>query len=518
MAYFKRNGLVLSGVSEKDGVKTENVKHISPTPNVKLNTQPLNVKDLTPVTVKQESVKYAVQNTVKDEPQSFKKETVKSDAITIDNKTLDIIINRLTIAIERKIVEAIEKIKQELNVKYESLIVKPHFMEAESDTVKQMCNPVSFSGAIIPTTESEPKTNYCNPCKWLNVKQTSVKENTVNANNKNQQTHFTLAEINEILTEDTLSADNKNQEEHFTLTEIKETVSENTISENKEPKIETPHQIQSLELTDDEYIEQELSEIENEDEQEEKVQEEVQEEKNNAPNAETIPIQELEKQIHTTLQSEIKNKNSLLIEEEEELEEQEYKWVESELLKNIEKNCQNNNAHLFKNTLRNWSLDHTKNVNWISVRLRSLTESMIKLSNYNRIDKHTLLCITDAFNRLIKSNAFKNLPDNYPFSELIKELCVKLNRLVQSNSYSEQIRFTLSPELKSRLISTRYEMQNYFPAMKFSELDFTEEKSPLEIFKSDNNEEEEPKTERKIKDWQYRYRAMKKEKELNKAA
>src|ERR1017187_9128402 len=110
-------------------------------------------------------------------------------------------------------------------------------------------------------------------------------------------------------------------------------------------------------------------------------------------------------------------------------------------------------------------------------RLRCLIESMIRLSNYSRIDKNTLLCISDAFNRLVQSKAYKNLPDNFAYTELIKELCIKLNSLVQSNTCEEQIRFTLSPKLKSNLISTRYKMLNIFSPMKFSELDFTEEKS-----------------------------------------
>ncbi len=170
----------------------------------------------------------------------------------------------------------------------------------------------------------------------------------------------------------------------------------------------------------------------------------------------------------------------------------------------------NSNEHLFKEQLRYWDAGLVLNVNWISERLLCLLESMIKLSNYNKIDKHTLLCLTDAFNRLIRSKAYKNLPDNYPFIALIKELREKLNRLVQSNEYSEQLKFTLSSELKSRLISARYEMLDYFQKLKFSELDFTEEKTFLE-------KDQDEKMNGEKKGWQIRYEALKR-KQLREAA
>ncbi len=448
MAYFKRNGLVLSGGSDTSDLKYE-----------------------TPVIVKTENLKDSVHAIVKGEMKFSEKEIVKSDAIAIDDKIRDSIISRLTIVMTGKLNQAIEKIKNELNVKYENPIVKPDFTEsiAAKDNTQLFCNYISFNGVLNSTTENKYHKNYCYPSEELIVKRASVPENAITANPENQ-------------------------EADFTLTEIKDTSFKNSESENKETQeeqtAEIPHQMEVLELADDE---DELDE--------------EQEAENIIPNIGLSQIQESEQKINKQ-DTELENKSSSAVEQEET---QEYKRLESKFIKSIEKNYLNNNEHLFNEPLRYWNGSHAVNVNWISVRLRCLLESIIKLSNYNKIDKHTLLCITDAFNRLIKSNAFKNLPDKYPYSGLIKELCIKLNRLVQKSEYSEQIKFSLSTEIKSRLISIRYEMLNYFPASKFSELDFIEEKNLLGKNEKNENEKENEKKTAIKNNWRIRHEAMKRQ-------
>ena len=428
MAYFKRNGLILSGKTEIGFLKYE-----------------------TPVIVKEDTVKCnSPIPEVKYEKEAVKvKQRLRSDTIAIDQRTLDAIVNIITIAMEKKLQQELAKAKQELIVKYESLIVKPDFAISSTaeDIVKQFCNPVSFTGLKRQTNENEPKIKYCNASERLIVKYPTLAENTISPLNKNQQEHFTVAPIKEaeLIATPYEKEDNDDwQEEEETETEEQESL--------------IPDQVQALPLASDEE----------QDEEEER---------------------------------------------EDEEEEEPYQWIESKIIKSIEKNYVNSKEHLFKEPLRYWDAGLVKNVNWISERLLCLTESMIKLSNYNKIDKHTLFCITDAFNRLVKSKAYMNLPDNYPFIELIKELCIKLNRLVQSNEYSEQLKFSLSSELKSRLISARYEMLDYFQKSKFSELDFTEEKTLLE--KHQEDQDEKMKSEKK--GWQVRYEALKR-KQLREAA
>lgn len=69
------------------------------------------------------------------------------------------------------------------------------------------------------------------------------------------------------------------------------------------------------------------------------------------------------------------NKSPLTKEQYEELEEPEYKWVESKFIKSIEKNQQESNEYLFKEPLAYWNIDKVIKINWISIRLRCLLES-----------------------------------------------------------------------------------------------------------------------------------------------
>ncbi len=361
MAYFKRNGLVLSGTTETSNVKYE---------------RPVNVKTV--------NVKYAnsFSHRVKDEDQSSEKARVKSNLLTLDEKTMEAFIIRLIPAMERKIVQEMETVKQELNAKYESLIAKTYFTENDKikDTVKQRCNPIAYTGTILSP--------------------------------------------------------------YFTIAETEEAIPENPAANEQKTDIE---------------------------------------------------------------QVGVENKKPLAAKQYEEEEEPEYKWVESQFIKSIEKHQEESNAYLFKEPLAYWNIDKVIKINWISTRFRCLLESIIKLSNYSKIDSHTLLSITDAFSRLTQSNAFRSLPDNYPYTELIKEIYIKLNRLVQKGSYSEQVKFSLSMQLKSRLISIRSELLPYFPAMKFSELDFAEKNSALDW----NEKEEQEEKIKPKKDWEYGFEVWK---------
>ncbi|MHB8261010.1 MAG: hypothetical protein ACYDCN_05300 [Bacteroidia bacterium] len=492
-------------------VKPDTVKYPTEVPTIKYEAQALSVKDATqhnvkPVSVKQDTVKYPTEIltvkdttqheakpiTVKDATQhEVKPVTVKSISEAVSNdKAIEAMLSHFMITMEQKFNQAIDNLKQEFSVKYDSLIVKPHFTETESDTVKdaqdktQLCRPVSFSGAIIPTTESLTKIKYCAPCKGLSVKQISVTENT-------------------------LSADDKSQQEHFTVSEIKEEP-KNTLSENKEEAQQVNEQTQASELPEQVKV-LELADDENKNQQEHFTIPEIEE---------TIPKNTLsENKEVDILMVEPENKSAPVIQVKEEKREEEqkeieqpFKWVEPKLICLIEEKVAcTNEEEMLKDPLRYWSLDQTRYMFWMGKRLRCLIESIIRLSNYNRIDKNTLLCITDAFTRLVQSKAYKNLPDNFPYTELIKELCIKLNSLVQSNTCEEQIRFTLSPKLKSTLIITRYKMLDIFSPIKFSELDFTEEKSMQEMYAERAEQEQQNEEQRGIrKDRKIRAEALRK--------
>ncbi len=448
MAYFKRNGLVLSGKSE-----TGNVKYNAPALVLEQNANTMIRPIVKSEDKKDETVKYVL-----DEPKVKYEKKSETPAVKFvsenipDLEVLQATLDRFMASMERKFDQAFENIKQELAVKYESLIAKPDLTE---------------NSAFL----NEPKINYCNPCE--NIKYAfDVKE-------KNVQMEET-----------------KEDEDHHQVKFMELYSNDDNINEDELLELEQNERLAG----NDEQEEDENEELEAEEEYEEESEENIE------LSADALYIKELEKQL-------VELKEALLsraqpIEEEEP--EQEYKRIESSLVKQIEKNYEKNNTESpFKNPIKYWNIDEIMNMNWINVRLRSIIESMIKLSNYSHIDKNTLLCLIDAINRLVKSNTFKSLPENYPHRELIKELYIKLNSLTR-NTFTERPKFVLSVELKSRLIAIRHQMIQYTPAMKFSEMDFTE-KNYLHPLKNDDP------LPRKKKDWEYRYEEMKREKLRNAA-
>lgn len=203
-------------------------------------------------------------------------------------------------------------------------------------------------------------------------------------------------------------------------------------------------------------------------------------------------------------------KSFLNIEKEQKDEnEPRYKWINSKLIGLIEKKYEQNSGGIkTKEPFDYWQYEDAKRIVWVNSRFRCLAESLIKLSNYSRIDQHTLLCVTDAFKRLVTSATFNKLPNDYPFKELIVELFIGLNKTLEEKRDLKMLAFKLTKERKAQLICIRHQLMLHTTEIKFSEIDFVEEKPHQEKaqqFISNKNETE------KKSDWRYRYEALKKQ-------
>ena len=203
-------------------------------------------------------------------------------------------------------------------------------------------------------------------------------------------------------------------------------------------------------------------------------------------------------------------KSSLNIEEEPKDEnEPRYKWINSKLISLIEKKYEQNSGGIkAKEPFDYWQYEDAKRIVWVNTRFRCLAEGLIKLSNYSRIDQHTLLCITDAFKRLITSTTFNKLPNDYPFKELIIELFIGVNKMLTEKGHLKMLAFKLTKERKAQLICIRHQLMLHTAEIKLSEIDFIEEKTHEEKVQqliSSKNETE------KKNDWRYRYYALKKQ-------
>jgi len=207
-------------------------------------------------------------------------------------------------------------------------------------------------------------------------------------------------------------------------------------------------------------------------------------------------------------------KSRVKIEEEQKEEtESSFKWINSKLISLIEKKyAQNFGGIKIKEPFDYWEYEEAKCIVWVNTRFRCLAESLIKLSNYSRIDCHTLLCITDAFKRLVTSATFNKLPSDYPFKEFIIELFHGLNKMLADKGHLNMLAFKLTKQRKTQLICIRHQLMLRTPEIKFTEIDFIEEKvhenKVLQITYGIN------KTEKR-NDWRLRYESLKRQGLLN---
>jgi len=152
-----------------------------------------------------------------------------------------------------------------------------------------------------------------------------------------------------------------------------------------------------------------------------------------------------------------------------------YKCVLSKMIYSIADYIDNSEAlFMFQHPGDYWGIHTLLTVKWVSLRLRCLLESLIKLSNYSAVDCDNVIKVKEVFTALIDSGEFKKLPPNYPFTKLIKELEQKLALIAKQHKHSESIRFRLTTNRKVELIGIRFMLADFVPAIKFSEIDFAE--------------------------------------------
>ncbi len=152
-----------------------------------------------------------------------------------------------------------------------------------------------------------------------------------------------------------------------------------------------------------------------------------------------------------------------------------YECVLSKMIYSIADYIDNSEALLmFQHPGDYWGIHTLLIVKWVSLRLRCLLESLIKLSNYSVVDYDNILKVKETFTALISSSQFKRMPSNYPFTMLIEELEQKLALIAKLHKHCESIRFRLTVNRKVELIAIRFMLADFVPPIKFSEMDFTE--------------------------------------------
>lgn len=108
---------------------------------------------------------------------------------------------------------------------------------------------------------------------------------------------------------------------------------------------------------------------------------------------------------------------------------------------------------------------------WVSERYRCLVEVLLTFSEMKRIELDDLKEVCNAFTDVLRSKYFKSLHPSFPYIDEINQLRerIKTTCLKSSGGF---IKYRLSKDQKQILIVTRFELSQFVPKIKFSELKF----------------------------------------------
>ena len=181
---------------------------------------------------------------------------------------------------------------------------------------------------------------------------------------------------------------------------------------------------------------------------------------------------EVEKEIDSVDEISTDLESRSKIEQQEETE-QEYEWVKSNFLQAIETDFEESYAGDV------WD-SHDPNVIWVNERLRCVMENVVRLSEYNTIDRETITRLSDALNRIVESHSFNNLTSDYPFLKITRELAERMNVLRKEIS-GDKIPLRINLKTKAKLVSLCYQMKDNVPLLKFNDMTFAEEHNEKNI-------------------------------------
>ncbi len=154
---------------------------------------------------------------------------------------------------------------------------------------------------------------------------------------------------------------------------------------------------------------------------------------------------------------------------------QPYQQVYSRLLEAVQECLDSNNyTFVFENPDQYWGTYAIQPVKWVSLRLRCLLENMLRLSNMPSIPNETLVLLRDSFADMVAARPYRQLPADYPYTALVKEIIHNLDRILYNVKPKGDTRFRLTLNRKASFIACRFTLAAMVPLVKFRELSFSE--------------------------------------------
>jgi hypothetical protein len=159
-----------------------------------------------------------------------------------------------------------------------------------------------------------------------------------------------------------------------------------------------------------------------------------------------------------------------------------FQWVSSRFNDSVEelseKDC---NVNMFHAPQRYLSAGEKEKVVWVSIRLRSLLESLLKLHRGCNTLCSQLLWVRKAFTAMQGATEFKELPAKYPYKELIKELEQGLVKITEGYGKNVPITVRYTRNRKLEMIAARFNLSALVPKQSPCVLFPPKQKEPKKV-------------------------------------
>ena len=119
-----------------------------------------------------------------------------------------------------------------------------------------------------------------------------------------------------------------------------------------------------------------------------------------------------------------------------------------------------------------WDKDKALIVKWFNMRLKCILHNLIKLSYKEKVFPTTLSALSEALVQMLRSNQYKFLPENYPYTFFIKQLTEKIAEITEQSIDYAEIKLPLNQKKKAEFIAILYNLSALTPLRKFNELTF----------------------------------------------
>lgn len=145
----------------------------------------------------------------------------------------------------------------------------------------------------------------------------------------------------------------------------------------------------------------------------------------------------------------------------------------SKLVEMIIEYTNNTTAYdLLRKPDRHWYYLDRKNVDWVNMRLRCITETMLQYARLSSVKASRLIAITQALRQMEQASAFRLLPANYPFKQEIKTLASRMATATAGMKPKHEIRYRITLHRKVELIGIRYLLAGLVPWVPIEQLAF----------------------------------------------